>query len=156
MSENTNFDPDQFLHTSTEGALDTEFPVVPAAQYRAVVDDIKVKSGTMSKGENVGNLWVSININWSIQDEALKEEMERDKVIVRQNVFLDVDNQGTIQTGKGKNVMLGRLRAAVGQNDGSAWSPAMLIGQMAEIDVAVGEYQGAPQNQIRGVAPITE
>ena len=63
-----------------------------------------------------------------IQDEKVKAEMGRDKVVVTKQIILDIDANGAIDTGKNKNVELGRIRAAAGQNDGQPWSVSRLRG----------------------------
>lgn len=150
----STFDADSFLNSSVEGALDTKYPVVPADKYPAQIDKVATGNGIIRNGDNAGKPWVSLNVHWSIMDEALKQEMDRDKVVVVQRIFLDLDDQGNIAVGKGKNVKLGQLREAVGQNDPSQpWSPNFLVGQMAEIDVVVtANDQGDERNDVRGVA----
>lgn len=150
----STFDADSFLNQSVEGALDTKYPVVPADKYVAQVDKVSTSDGIISKGENAGKKWVSLNLHWNVMDEELKREMERDKVVVVQRIFLDLNDDDTIAVGKGKNVKLGQVRDAMGQNDPSQpWSPNFLIGQMAEIDVVVtANDQGDERNDIRGVA----
>ena len=54
--------------------------------------------------------------------------MGRDKVVVSKQIILDVTPNGAIDTGKNKNIELGRLRAAAGQNDGQPWSVGHLRG----------------------------
>ena len=52
-----------------------------------------------------------------------------DRPMVRQDIWLDLDESGRIAQGKNKNVRLGRVRSAVGQNtDGQPWSPSQLRG----------------------------
>lgn len=149
----SSFDPDQFVNTTVEEATATERLVVPGNKYNAQVDHIDIKHGTISKGDNAGKTWARLDVFWSIIDEGLKQEFGQDKIIRVQGIFLDLDDNNQLAGGKGKNVELGLLRKAVKQNeDGQPWSMNMLVGQLAQIDVAVGEYKGAPQNQIRGVA----
>jgi hypothetical protein len=71
---------------------------------------------------------VIMSVNWEIKDDALKAQLDRTPR-VRQDVWLDQDSNGDLDYAKGKNVGLGRLREALGQNSpGAAWSPAMLKG----------------------------
>jgi len=55
---------------------------------------------------------------------------------VRQSLMLDVRADGALEFGKGKNVGLGRVREALGQNStGRPWSFPMLGGQLAKVKV---------------------
>ena len=150
----SSFDPDQFMNTTVEGELDTKRPVVPASQYNCQVFKVTPKSGTIGKGDNAGKTWASFVLTLEVMDEAVKEEMNQDKVFVSYNIFLDLTDSEQLDMSKGKNVQLGKLRNAVGQNDGSPWTPAMLLGQMVEADVVVGvnNNTGDEINNVRGVA----
>jgi hypothetical protein len=148
------FDPDQFMNTTVEGELDTKRPVAPAAQYNVQVFKITPKSGTIGKGDNAGKTWAAFLLTLEVMDEALKAELGQDKVFVSYQVFLDLDDNEQLDMRKGRNVALGKLRSACAQNDGSPWSPAMLLGQMLVADVTVGvnPKSGDEINNVRGVA----
>jgi hypothetical protein len=69
-----------------------------------------------------------MSVNWEIKDEDLRRQLDRTPR-VRQDIWLDQDANGDLDYSKGKNVGLGRLREALGQNQpGQAWSPAALKG----------------------------
>lgn len=151
----STFDSDSFLNTTVETELDTQFPTFEAGKYPALVDKVDTSDGIIGKGDNVGKPWASLNIHWSIQDEGVKQEMDRDKVIVVQRIFLDLDENANLAVGKGKNVKLGKVLEVFGLNDGSPWTPNMMLGQQAEVDVVLGANQdGDPRNDVRGIAPL--
>ena len=55
---------------------------------------------------------------------------------VRQTIWLDLTESGSLDFGKGRNVGLGRLRDALGQNEtGKPWQPGMMVGGVAKIKV---------------------
>jgi len=117
----TTFDPDVFLSTEVEGELSTTYLPVPEGEYVASIDDIKIKS---PKGS------VILEVLWDLQDNEVKEIMSMDKVVVRQSIFLDVEEEtGALSLGENKNVRLGRLRENLGQNTpGQPWSFLSLKG----------------------------
>lgn len=118
------FDKEAFMHTETEAAMETKFTPVPEGEYNAYIED--VEADTIKTDD--GNKPV-LQINYTITDEPLKELMDMERVIVRQTVWLDFEEDGTLAFGQNKNVRLGLIRDAVGQNeDGASWSPAMLKG----------------------------
>jgi len=82
----------------------------PDSEYRGIIDDIKIATITIGKGERKGQEVPQLHIFWSILDEAVKASLERDKLIARQTLWLDLDTTGQLSTGPDKNVDLGRLR----------------------------------------------
>lgn len=114
------FDPDTFLDTSIEKANETVYTPIPEGDYQAMVDKIE---GRKAKDSPL------LDITFEILDDNLKEKMDQEKLTVRSSVFLDVDDNGMLAFGMNKNVRLGKLRDALGQNkDGKPWSPRMLEG----------------------------
>lgn len=111
----STFDPDSFLNETVDGALSTSPEPIPEGEYLAVIGsgDKAIQVRQTQKGSTI------LDITWEIQDGALAEQLGRQTITVRQSIFLDVTPQGTIDRAKGKNVQLGRLRAALHQNDPS-------------------------------------
>lgn len=114
------FDPDAFMATGVDGGNSTTSLPVPIGEYIAVISDVKKPRAI---GDNYG-----MDITYDIQDAAVKEALGRDKVTVRQTLWLDIDGEtGGLDMGKGKNVGLGRLREALNMNSGP-FNPNMLNG----------------------------
>lgn len=151
-----SFDPNLFTQTTNEGELSTDYLTVQESEYPAVVKNVAARQAKDS---------IILDVNWSIDDDAVREFMGRDEVLVRQSVFLEMTDNGTLDMGKGKNVQLGRLRQALGQNTGAPWSPNMLEGQCATIFVTertvttdkegneLPEDQWKKYNDVKGVMP---
>lgn len=120
------FNADTFLSSSITGANDTKFTPVPEAEYKAYVDDLKVREfEDKQKNEKVPVLDVIL----LIPDEKVAQLLGVEKVTVTDSMFIELDEQGNIAFGLNKNIRLGQLRDAVGQNDPKkAWSPMMLKG----------------------------
>lgn len=130
MSE---FDPDVFLGTETEDSTDTKIIPVPEGQYLAVVDKVQARKSTRDDGSE----FYVLDVTWAIDDPAVAEATGRDQNSVRQSIFLDVNENNSLDMGTGKNVQLGRLREALGQNkSGKAWSPNHMQGQAAQVMVS--------------------
>jgi hypothetical protein len=127
-----SFDADSFMNTTIEGAMDTKVVPIPEGEYEATIENFNVRQFEgKTIDENTGQLRVitSMDIIWNIRDEQLARDLARDKVNVRGNIFLDMTPEGTLDLGKGKNISLGRLREALGQNDPNRpWTPGMLKG----------------------------
>lgn len=121
------FDADAFLGDTSSDALDTVYVPIPAGTYVATVDDIVVRTADTKRGQQV-----VADILWAIDNPQLAAEMGRDKLTVKQGLFLDtvvVNGATKLDFGKGKNVGLGKIRDALGQNNpGQSWNPGMLKG----------------------------
>lgn len=135
----STFDPEMFMNVPVEGANDTKRPIVPAGEYRCQIFKLVPRSGTIENGDKAGQPWCSYNLVLEVLDDAVKEELGLDRVFVNHNVFLDLTPDQQLDMGRGKNVALGKVREAVGQNDPSSpWSFAMLLGQIVKANVTVG------------------
>lgn len=143
-------DKELFLNQPVDGAFATEFTSVPADEYIARIAEGGVSEPVEKLGEKGLSVWV--DITWTVIDEAklkkVQEETGRDTPTVRQRIFLDVlrdenDKVVGMDKGKSKNVVLGQLRAAVGQNDPrKKWAFKHLEMQVARIKVEHETYEG--------------
>jgi len=87
---------------------------------------------------------------------------KQDKNFAKQAIWLDFtfkDNQPVLDFSEGKNVALGALRDALGQNkERGKWQPQMLVGQLGK--VKIGHRPDKTNSEIiyaevKRVAPIT-
>ena len=106
------FDPKILEETVIEGANATKFDPVPINAYEAWVRDVEVRSVTTKNGEQA-----MLTVTWGIPDDKLRELLNREIVTSRQDVWLDLNADGSIAVGPNQNVRLGRLRAALKMND---------------------------------------
>ena len=117
----STFDPDAFMQTQVEGANSTQFLPIPEGDYMALIE--KVQAREIKDGGRV------LDVTWSLLDEALLSSMGRDKLTVRQGIFLDIRDDGSLNMTEGQNVALGQLREALGQNNPrKAWAFSHLEG----------------------------
>jgi len=134
----STFDPDLFMNTQTTDANDTKFVPIPEGEYPAYVDNIEAR--------RAGDKPV-LELKWVINDEGVRAETGLEKPMVRQTIWLDLTEQGGLDSGKGKNIGLGKVREALGQNQsGRPWSPGMLIG--ANAFVKVGHRAGKEPGEV--------
>lgn len=126
QSDTPMFDVDAFMSTNVDAPMATALSGVPEGEYVAMVGDFDssaFKTITTKNGPRP-----VLEIPFPIQDEALKAKLGRDVVTHRETYWLDfVPGTATLDTGPDKNVRLGQLRNALGQNaPGQSWSPTML------------------------------
>lgn len=134
------FNPEMFLNITTNEANSTELLQMPEGEYLAVTKGIgpdSFKSFPIKQGDRAGQNFYRLDLVWEINDEGGKwrEYLGRDPKIT-QGIGLDISKDGTLEMGKGKNVALGQVREALGQNQsGKPWSMSQLGGQVAKIKV---------------------
>lgn len=143
------FDPDTFVNQETTDANATTFDPIPEGEYVAMI----TRAPAVREVGNEGR--VVMDVTWEIDDEELKQKLERDRLTVRQSVFLDIED-GKLATGKNKNVQLGKLRDALGQNKpGKSWKPSDLEGAgPARIQVSHRERDGITYDQVARVTAM--
>ena len=123
------FDADKFLNQTLNSPMSTSNIPCPEGEYKAFVDDgdkaISFRDGGTDRNGN--ELSPQCVVLFTILDDNVKVHMNRDKVLVPMNIWLDVKNDN-LDLSEGKNVGLGRLRKALDQNDGP-WNPNMMKGK---------------------------
>jgi hypothetical protein len=146
------FDPQSFLDSTLPGANSTKRELIPPGVYKAYISKLDVRNGTVGKeGPNYGKPWVALNIQWTVEDQAVNASMDQSKIIVFDSVFLDLDEAGAPAMGKGKNVQLGKLREALGMNTGPLQFRA-LEGRPATINVVHETYKDDMQAVVKSYA----
>lgn len=125
------FDPNAFLTASTD-PLPTAYEVIPEGEYQMMLDadpkmlEVRKIEGVSSKtGEPY--LFYQLELACVVLDEALKKKLGRDKVTARMRINLDFDDSGKLVNAPNRNVALGRLRDALGQNK-PGWTPQQFLG----------------------------
>jgi hypothetical protein len=144
---------EEFLLTTTDESLDEFLDPCPPGDYLFIAGKPSVATFTYKKGERVGETGYQLVIRWDCQDQGVLAQLDRDKVTVRHSMLLDVTPDGEgLDMGKGKNVGLGQLRAALGQNTpGQTWSPNMIEGQPAILNIKAGVYNDRPTAEVAAV-----
>ncbi len=126
------FDPNAFAEGAVDAPMSTTPPVCPEGEYVFMLDSDpamlvpKELKGTSGRTGKDYHFW-QLPLMAICQDSAVKEKMKRDTLKVRCFINLDLDDGGRPETGEGKNVALGRLREALGQNK-PGWKPKDLLG----------------------------
>jgi hypothetical protein len=129
----SNFDPQSFLDASITESLDTKTIPCPVGEFMGIIDKVVPRQWTSKDGATSG---IALDVFWLVEDESVKAFVGRDTVTVKQGIMLDTKDGG-LDTTKGKNIGLGRLREAVNMNQsGQPFSFAMLAGQAAKVSVS--------------------
>lgn len=136
-------DNSTFANLVTTEAMETFVPQVPAGIHPAYVKEFKLRQQK--------EYWL-IDVTWVVTDQASIDATQRQEPTVRQSIFVDFTPDGGLASGTGKNVQLGKLREALNQNQkGKPWSPGMIVGATANVDVAHEMYKENLQAKVVGV-----
>lgn len=121
------FNKDAFLQQTVAQALDTKrLPFPEGAHEDLQIKDLLINSGTVKEGENAGKTWAQMTVVYVSTDPDVREEMklaDEQDATVRQQFFLDLTDEGLLDVSPGRNIQLGKLRHACGQNTDDEWSP---------------------------------
>ena len=114
MSQNSIFDPQALLDSTTEESMSTTVVPCPEGEYPATIKEVKLRQWQSAKDPSLAGL--AADIFWTVDDQQVLQLLERKEVIVKQGIMLDMTEQGGLDCSKGKNVGLGKLREAVNLN----------------------------------------
>lgn len=141
------FDPEVFMSTNTEGAIDTTIIPVPEDEYLGQV--LKLTYRTNADGQTI------MDVHWEILDEEVKKITRMDVPVCRQGIWLDLTEAGLLDPTPGKNRQLGLVRDAFGQNTSKAWNPNMMLGQTATVRVSHSPNANDPLSPYANVKFVT-
>ncbi len=146
----STFDPSLLEETVIDAANAISIEPVPEGEYDGLIDDITFRDMITTKfGERA-----PLDIYWMIPDENLKKKLDRETVIVKQGLLLELNEDGSLAVGPGQNVGLGRLRAALSLN-GKGFSFAKLRGAgPARVLVTHRVTDDGTFSEIRKVVPV--
>lgn len=155
------FDPQAFLDAQTNEANEKR-PTIPAENpadanglFTAVIGEIKTDSGTISKGDNAGNPWISMIIPLKLQIPAAIQALGLPAEFqVTDRVFLDLTPQGGLDNSKGKNRGQRTYREATGMNKpGETFAWRMLTGKIVKVKIAHELYNGNIVEKVSQILP---
>jgi len=134
----TTFNAEQFEQTVVDGANQTSFVPIPEADYTAYVEEYSFRELQVQ-----GEQRIICAVSWVIPDEDLAKELSMQEIKVKQDIWLDLTDDGNLDFGTNKNVQLGRLRQALDLNTpGFQWSA--LQGKQALISIAHTQKKDDP------------
>jgi len=124
------FDKDSFLTSEVTGGNSTAVTPMPEHEAQLTIEEVEIKSGTIGRGERKGETWVALNLKILVDSDEAREATNMDEPHVYDMMFLDLNDDGLLDTGEGRNIRLGKFRKAIGQNGSGAWSPSMIAGSV--------------------------
>lgn len=127
-SDSLPFDADAFMNTTYDQPLDTQMSNMPDGEYSAMVGDFDSTALKTVNTKNGPRTILEIPFVLQDNDGSLAAKLgPRQQYIHKESYWLDFDANGSLAFGPDKNIRLGQLRAALGQNErGVPWAPAMM------------------------------
>lgn len=130
------FNAAEFMNESYDGVLDTSIVPIPEGEHMAQIGtgekDIDVTSGISSKNNKP---WLQLVMMLDYTDPNLAIQLKREKVRGRWSVMLDLNEAGKLDMRPQRNVTLGKIRDAVGQNKPGPWNFNLLKGQPIKVKI---------------------
>lgn len=148
------FNPELFLNTTVDAVLSTEYVNLPVGDYVGVIGPIgpdNFKSFDIKRGENAGKKAYRLDLEILIDDPEgkLREELGGRPPKVFDGIMLDLKADGSLEFGKGRNVQLGKLRDALGQNKAGPWSFGMMASQPVKVSIVHDTYDGKTSAKVK-------
>jgi hypothetical protein len=146
------FNPEAYLNATFTEPTKKAPPLAPQ-DYTGVLGQVTVKNGEKEK-DGITRKWVAYEIPITIQVPADQQPALPATVTRRWSIFLDLNDNGAIDTSVGKNRGLRQLREAVNKNNpGDIFSPGRDVeGKVVTVRIKAEIYQGEPSDQIDSVA----
>lgn len=144
------FNPDDFLNSTVTGVLATRRPPIPEIEEATlIIKDLKAR---MTGGDNPQPV---LDVTMTVDEQSARDATGMAEPSVRYGCWLDLTPEGDLDMGEGKNVQLGRLREAVGQNvEGQGWQPSMLLGQVLRGKITQRPDKNDPETIYNDIAAI--
>ena len=160
------FDPNLFLDAQVAEVnkrrppLPVQNPASTDGTYTGVIGEVKMESGTISKGERIGEPWLSaiipiqIEVPAQVQDQ-LGIKLEKGTITLTDRAMIDLTPQRTIDNSVGRNRRQRQYRDALDLNKpGDVWSWRKAQGQPIKVKVEHEIYNNEPVERVKGVAAI--
>jgi hypothetical protein len=127
-SSETPFDVDAFMNTTYDEPMATTMSNMPDGEYTAMIGDFDSSALKTIVTRNGGRQVLEIPFILRDDDGGLAAKLgAREQYVHRETYWLDFTENGGLAFGPDKNIRLGQLRAALGQNEkGIPWAPSML------------------------------
>lgn len=147
------FDANAFLNQEITGALDTKYIPIPQGDYPAIIT--KLEGREQDNKNDPSKPWTVLDVTYQIEDAKVREITGLPAPTVRQSIFLEMGPDGRLDTSKGKNIPLGRLREAVGLNDpDKPFSFQQLMGQACVVSVTHTPKKDDPSTIYSNVSKV--
>jgi hypothetical protein len=147
------FDPAVFLDQTINEANSTSRVPIPVGEYNGMTGEVDIKQAQNKKD---GSTLTFLEIPIQIDSEEVKALLGlKENPTVRYSALLDFSESGGLDTGKGKNVGLGRIREATGLNvPGQPFQFRQLAGRAIRVAIKHRVDGDDIYAEVKSVAPL--
>jgi hypothetical protein len=147
----STFDPNAFLQTTYTESMATQYVPIPEGIFNVTTGQPSVAHGISEKNQQP---WYRLDLPLTVDSDEVRQAMGREEVKTKFTIMLDIDENGHLARGIGRNVQLGRLREALGLNgEGEDFSLPMLGGRACK---AAFQHRANPKRQGEVISDPTE
>jgi hypothetical protein len=151
----SNFDPSQFLDSTTTEAL-TKRPPLPVGDYVGTITDIQIRPWESKKPDAKVKSGYAADLKIDVDVTAYPDALAVvgvPKVTLTPGIMLDCNDSGAIDWSAGKNGSLRRYREALNMNvAGQAFSLRQMAGRMIRVKIKHRLYEGESYDEVDSVA----
>jgi len=128
------FNPQEFMNQTINAPMAIAIKPCPEGEWQAIISTkipvVEWFSEATWKDKTTGQTksQPTVKIPVEIIDERAKTLLGRNSIMVNYDAFLDLLPNGHLDTGEDKNVRIGALREALGQNQSPGWTFPNLFG----------------------------
>lgn len=128
------FDPKQFMGMVVDAPMATKITPAPEGEWKCMISTLTPvvdwfdEAEWQDKKTGQKKTQPTLKVPCEIIDDRARELVKRERLIVTYDAFLDLLPNGNLDTGEDKNVRLGALREALGQNNERNWTFERLYG----------------------------
>lgn len=150
------FNVAEFMNETYDGVLDTRIDPIPEGEHMAQIGtgdkDVDLAFGIAKSTQKP---WMRLDMMLDYTDPNLATLLKREKVRGRYSIMLDLNEAGKLDWRPQRNVHLGKLRDAVGQNRPGPWSFGQLRGQPIKVKVKQKPNENDPLSPYSEVVSVT-
>lgn len=158
MSEVSGFDPEKFLHETTQEAATRRPPLTAGKDYLATIGTPKMRQNAGKKDPSKSYVFLDLPVTIDLTaDPAEQARVGQEKVGLNYSVIVDFNETG-LDWAPGRNGGLRGVRDATGTNTkGQSFSISSLEGRQIRVKIKHREYpegSGELQDDVAGVAKV--
>jgi len=150
----SQFSPETFLDMTIDAPLERREPL-PVDDYTAVIGDVKARTWTSSKDPSKTGIAWDVPLTIDVPAELQSSLGLPATLQLKDSIMIDLTENGTIDTSKGKNGRLRMYREATNLNKpGDSFSARKLTGCVIKVKVTHELYQGNIMERPGSVASV--
>lgn len=131
------FNEEDFMNSSYSDATSTKRPILPARKFQGQITELKPRQSQGKKDPSKVYTFLDVKLKVQLPPDVQAEIGANSADWTwTTGISLDLDSSGKIDMRDGRNIQLGQLREAAGQNNpGSPWKMSDLLGAFVAFEV---------------------